>query len=112
MKLSREKIMREAERFLKRTEQYQQRKRSGEDENFQIEFVLAKEGRTQPEDIIAYAAYEDNVICFYPFRKEKTAVDDWAFDFDNDLFGYLEKGYEIMGMTLNSHFTVSAAGSE
>lgn len=106
MKLSREKIMRESERFLKRTAQYQQKRYSGEDENFQVKIVLVKEGSVQPENIITYAACEDTIIYFYPFRKQEAAVDYWAFEFDKDLFGYLEKGYRIAEMTLDSHFAV------
>ena len=108
MKLSKEKIMREAERFLKRTEQYQDNRYLADEDNFQIAYVLAKDGRTQPENIIAYAMHDDTMICFYPFRKNEPAFDDWSFNFDTHLFEDLENGYEIVGMSLDCHFGVWA----
>lgn len=108
MKLSKAKLMREAERFLKRTKAYQENRELGCDGNYEIAYVIAKAGRTQPESVLAYAIYEDSMLSFYPFRGETSLCEDWAFNFDDDLFEPLENGYEIVGMTLDSHFGVWA----
>ena len=55
MKLSKEKILRQTERFLKRTEEYQDGREIDKSLNYQIQYILSKEGNMQPEMIIAHA---------------------------------------------------------
>lgn len=108
MKLSKAKLMREAERFLKRTKAYQENREFGCDGNYELAYVITKAGRTQPESVLAYAMYEDSMLSFFPLREEPNLCEDWAFNFDDNLFEPLEDGYEIVGMTLDSHFGVWA----
>ena len=108
MKLSKEKIMREAGRFLKRTAEYQEDREIGKAENYRIQYILSKEGKTQPETVIAYAysEYREQEIFFYPFRREETVSYNWSSDFNSDLLEPLGNGYEIVGMTLECHSAV------
>ena len=108
MKLSKEKIMREAARFLKRTAEYQNDRDVDKAENYQIQYILLKEGRTQPETVIAYAYsnYREQEIFFYPVRKEETVSYNWPSNFESDLLEPLGNGYEIVGMTLECHSAV------
>lgn len=105
MKLSEEKIMRTAERTLKRTKEYQQNREFGLEENYQIIYVLAKGNKSVPDKVTAFAGYEDEVISF-PLFKEDAAIWHWGFNFERDLFGYLESGYELVGMTAECHYDV------
>lgn len=111
MKLSKAKMMREAERFLKRTADYQEDRDVDKAENYKIQYVLSEDGRMQPETVIAcaYSEYREQEISFYPFRKEETVSYNWAVDFDYDLFETLEHGGEIIGMTLNCHYCIWTA---
>jgi len=58
-----------------------------------------------PDAVIAYAHFEDIVISFHPLKQgdQETAYADCAFSFDDALFSFLEKGYELAGMSLISH---------
>lgn len=108
MKLSKEKIMREAGRFLKRTKEYQEDREVDKAENYQIQYILSKEGGTQPETVIvyAYSEYREQEIFFYPFRKEETVSHNWSSDLNSDLLEPLGNGYGIVGMTLECHSAV------
>ena len=110
------KIMRMAERALKRTEAYRENRSDSSDpeDNFQLGYVLAKSGKSSPDTVIAYAHYEDIVISFNPLAggDETKSIFDWAFSFDGDLFSYLEQGYEIVGMSLETHGVVWAEIAE
>lgn len=68
-------------------------------------YVLVKEGKAAPDDAFAYAHYEDRVISFYPFDFNACQPRFWdmAFSFDTDLFFFLERGYELAGMSLLAH---------
>lgn len=108
MKLSKAKIIREAERFLKRTAEYQKDRDVDKSENYKIQYILSEDGRMQPETIIvsAYSEYQEQEISFYPFRKEKTVGYNWSVDFEYDLLKTLEHGGKIVGMTLNCHYCI------
>jgi len=103
--MSTEKIMRAAERFLKRTKEYMENRDA--DDNYTIDFVLFKGNAFAPEDVIASASCVDFSISLKPLHSEDTSVThDWTFNFDDDLFGMLESGYKIAGMTMDCHFCV------
>lgn len=67
--------------------------------------MLAKGRNPCAEDIIAVAMYEDDAIQFFPCA-DREEIDLWGFNFDRDLFEYLETGYEIAGMSMDSHLNV------
>lgn len=106
------KIMRQAERVLKRTAAYRENCSDGTtpEDNFQLDYVLVKGGKSVPDTAIAYAHYEDEIISFNPFENggDTKAILDWAFSFDGDLFNYLEQGYELVGMAPETHTWVWA----
>ncbi len=105
MKLSKEKMWRSSERAMKRTKGYQEYREFGQDENYELAYVLAKGRNPCAEDIIAVAMYEDDAIQFFPFS-DREEFDLWGFNFDRDLFECLETGYEIVGMSMDSHLNV------
>lgn len=104
------RIMRQAEHTLKRTEAYRENRSGSNDreDNFHLEYVLVKGGKPTPDTAIAYAHYEDQLISFNPLENDGDTkiVWDWAFSFDGDLFLYLERGYELAGMTVETHCLV------
>ncbi len=100
MKLSKEKMWRSSERAMKRTKGYQEYREFGQDENYELAYVLAKGRNPCAEDIIAVAMYEDDAILVLSVFGQK--FDLWGFNFDRDLFECLETGYEIVGMSMDS----------
>jgi len=105
---SKAKIMRLAERTLKRTEAYRENHSysSNPEANFHLDCVLVKGGKFRPDTAIAYAHYQDEMIMFDPF-KDSAGIKylwDWSFSFDGDLFMYLEQSYELAGMSLSAHY--------
>ncbi len=105
--MNKAKIMRSAERALKRTGEYLENRTGSSDpeDNYQLDYVLIGEGKPVPDNAFAYAHYEDCIISFYPLegRDELTGHWDQAFSFDLDLFSFLEQGYELAGMSLAAH---------
>lgn len=108
--MSKEKLMRLAERALKRTEYYQNVRELDvpDSENYKIDYLLIKGGKSAPEDVIAYASYEDEMLRFRPLEeKDKPFWDSSAqFDTEIDLFQYLEEGYSLAGMSPDCHYCV------
>ena len=108
--MNKEKIIRAAERCLKRSEPYQEQRDLTPDENYQIDFILVKRTASLPENVIAYASFEDSMISFHPL--ESTGKDnilylyDWSFSFDEDVFGSLEQNYELITMSPDCHWCV------
>ncbi len=92
MNLSDDKIIRAAERMLKRTEVYRERVELGENDNFEVVLIVRKANSVNPADIIAFAADSWAYISFYPFRTDPYQ-DRWDFSFDGILFDYLQTGY-------------------
>lgn len=108
---SKAKIMRLAERTLKRTEAYRENKIYNSDpgslsECYQLLYVLVKNRKSIPDTGIVYAHWMDEMIMFDPFKGAADAKDvwDWEFRFDSDLFSYLEEGYELVGMSPRAHY--------
>ena len=101
-----QKIMRDSERFLKRTEDYKDYQ--NQDDNFAIEYVIAKEKDGKIADVLAFARRHDEVLSFHPYRDNEVMYLDtsWSFDIDNDLFEHLENGYEIVCMPFDGHHGV------
>lgn len=109
MNLNREKLMRIAERFLHRTEEYRENKAEGKtgEDNFQLHHVLVKGPLSDPENIHACAIQDDCCLFFHPFKPEYTACySDDMIDLEDEVFGDLEKGYEIVGMSEAAHYNV------
>lgn len=104
------KIMRQAERALKRTVVYRENCSDSHapEDNFQLDYVLVKGSKSMPDTAIAYAHYEDEIISFNPFESggDTKFILDWAFSFDGDLFMHLEHGYELAGVSLEAHSVI------
>lgn len=106
MKLSRKKIMREAERKLKRTNEYQRnRKLFGDEDNYQVLYVLAKGNPSTADKYLVFAGSEDKIIRFPLFGKDDP-IWLWGYNFERDLFDYLGHGYEIVGMAMDCHSSI------
>ena len=94
--MSKEKLMRLAERALKRTKSYQDNRKMGisDEENYNIEYFLMKGNKVTPEDMIVYASYEDSIIFLHPLEEnmKERYLWDRNFSFKNDLFDFLENG--------------------
>lgn len=107
MNWNKEKIMRVAERTLKRTEPYLENRSDSNnpENNYQLDYVLAKGSSPTPDTAIAYAHCLDEIISFNPLDSDAHAqnVWEWAFSFDSELFEYLEQGYDLAGMSLEAH---------
>ena len=101
------RIMRMAERALKRTEAYLEKRSfsSAPEENFRVDYVLVKGSKSTPDAAIAYAHYEDVVISFNPLESGGAVRSswEWAFSFDSELFSHLEQGYKLIGMLPEAH---------
>lgn len=105
MTMSKEKMWRSAERALKRTDEYQEHRELGMEDNYELLYILTKGRKQTPDDVIAYAGYEDTAISLHPLKDDEV-THNWDFNFDGDLFEYLESGYELAGMTLDCHYNV------
>ena len=70
--MSKEKLLRLAERALKRTEYYQNVRELDvpDSENYKIDYLLIKGGKSASEDVIAYASYEDEMLRFRPLEEK------------------------------------------
>ena len=101
------KIMRLAERALKRTQPYLENRSDSDDpqENFQLMYVLFISNKSQLETAIAFAHRYDEFISFDPLDSSGKVKEvwNWAYNFENDLFRYLDHGYELAGMSLETH---------
>ena len=101
------KIMRLAERALKRTEPYLENRTDSNnpEDNYQLDYVLVKGNSPVPDTAIAYAHCLDEIISFDPLDSNVNTQNiwEWAFNFDSDLFAYLEQGYSLIGMSLEAH---------
>jgi len=107
MKQSKDKIMRMAERYLKRTAIYQEQKDLPADEQYNLQYVLKGHSKDSSEQMIAYAGNMEIMISFNPYnqKKEISYHADWSYDIDA-IFDYLEDGYELVGMSLECHYGV------
>lgn len=107
MNMSNEKLMRLAERAMKRAESYQWNRESDvpDEENYKIQYLLVKGRKNSPENAVAYATYESEMMILYPLQENRQPLElsDDFFGFDSDLFEYLEQGYSVAFMSLESH---------
>ncbi len=101
-KLNKQNIIRQAETFLKCTEDYQHRKSCGYDENFKIDLVLAKENTSDKDEVIAFAQCEDMLMDLELHRNEAIVLDMAWMSFDV-ICEYLSSGYKIVDMSLDFH---------
>ena len=108
--MSKEKLLRLAERALKRTKYYQNVRELDvpDSENYKIDYLLTKGGKSAPEDVIAYASHEDEMLRFRLLEEKDEPFWDCGVRFDTeiDLFQYLEEGYSLAGMLPDSHYCV------
>jgi len=105
MKRSKESIIRAAERYLKRTKAYQEH-RDWDHEYYQLEYIISKGNITR-----AYAGFETTMISFNPLDSKSgyNYIDVLIYSFDDDLFNDLEKGYSLVGMTIECHYNIWAS---
>lgn len=105
--MSNEKLMRLAERALKRTEAYQWKRELDvpDEENYKIDYLLVKGSKAAPEDVAAYASVEDEMILFHPLRENDQPFANYGdfFNGDSDLFEPLEQGFSLACMSLEAH---------
>lgn len=105
--MSNEKLMRLAERALKRTEAYQWKRELDvpDEENHKIDYLLVKGSKAAPEDVAAYASVEDEMILFHPLRENDQPFANYGdfFNGDSDLFEPLEQGFSLACMSLEAH---------
>jgi len=113
MNINNAKIMRDAERFLKRTQEYQEVREMGDDENYDIHYILKKDSKGVLTDVFALAAYDDMGITFHPYAKPPIVRDSsLGFNYEDGLFKLLEEGYEIVSMSMDSHYCIWTALEE
>lgn len=107
MNMSKEKLLRLAERVLKRTETYQKNREMEipDEENYKMSYLLVKGSEKTPEKVLAYAVNDEGVLLFHPMENPvyEVTLNDWQFYFDYDLFQYLEGGYDLTAMTPDAH---------
>lgn len=107
MNMNKEKLLRQAERVLKRTNAYQSNREmeTPDEENYKMAYLLAEGSIKAPERVLAYASNDDYMLLFHPMEEPvyEILLDDWQFCFDGDLFQYLEGGCDLVAMTLEAH---------
>lgn len=100
MRINKEKTMRAAERALKRLACYQENRIHANGENYEIMYVLAK--GTMPNEMLVFAGWETNVISF-TLDATQPPMERWAFNYERDLFEYLDAGYTLVAMAPELH---------
>lgn len=107
MNMSKEKLMRLAERALKRTESYQWNRGLDvpDEENYKIDYLLVKGSKASPGDVVAYASFEDDMVRFHPLLENDQPFAHYGecFTYDSDLFEPLEQGYSLARMSPEAH---------
>ena len=105
--MSIEKLLRAAERYLKRTEAYQDNRELDmpPEENYQVDYLCIKGSRDAPEDVLAYASCIDEMLCFHPMQEDSRPIHmtDWQYGLDDDLFAHLENSYTLAYMSWETH---------
>lgn len=103
MSTSKEQLMRFAESALKQTAIYQRNCEMGmpDEENYKMSYLLVEGSINKPERVLAYAVNDQAVLLFHPMEKPmyESLLNDWDFNFDYDLFQYLEGGFDLIAMT-------------
>lgn len=90
-----EQIKEEISKFLKSNEEY---------ENYSVEYILID--KENPEKSFAFASNYDEMIEVNITSHEITSVADWAYNFDEDIFGELENNKIIGYMSMETHFNI------
>ena len=103
MNISKEKIWRSAQRALKRTKCYQNYREM--EENYELVYVLTEGKYPHGDNVVVVAVYENVAIQFYPFGNREE-LELWGFNLERDLFECLQEGYELAGMSMESHAVV------
>jgi hypothetical protein len=102
--MNRKQIIRQARRALRKTGDYSGRYGAVEpDEFYQLAYILGC--IDEPQSIFAYGLWDDQMRRVHLFRGNpyQTYIDDWAYTLDDDLFGWLEDGMDILYMTPECH---------
>lgn len=103
MNFNNAKMMRYAERVLKRLTVYQENREFNH--NYEFYYLLVKDGNEK--DAIAFALNEDEAITFNPFVENPDQsvkqYDSTLLFNDNSLFNHLEDGYRLVGMLPDAH---------
>lgn len=106
MNFNNAKMMRYAERVLKRLKVYQEIRELGE--SFELYYLLVKNGNEK--DALAYALNADEAIAFNPFSENPNQsvkqYDSTLLFNDNSLLNHLEDGYRLVGMLPDAHYCV------
>ena len=88
--MSKEKLLRFAERAMKRTKIYQYNRELNvpDEENYKMSYLLVKGNGKDPERILAYAVNDESVLLFHPMENPvyEVVLNDWQFYFDYDCF--------------------------
>ncbi|MCB6572218.1 hypothetical protein LI142_22240 [Eubacterium limosum] len=102
------KMMREAERALKRKATYQKERGYGNDENYALEMVLYKGDLNDPEDVLVYGMSDQESFWFHLTGddQKEVAIPPMEIGYDDNLFKDLEDGYAIAGMSMEGHYGV------
>lgn len=108
-KFNRQAIMQQAEKELKRIKPYRNKIKKGLD-TYKLQFVMISDKYPKPYDITAYAKVGERILAYSPYGnlENKLVKYDWvwSYDVDYDFFGFLEKGYDIAGVTLDGHLNI------
>lgn len=80
-------------------------------DTYKFNYVLKKLVNGQLDDVMAIAHNENCSIMFNPFHTETENggiffYSDWAYNYEDDFFKFLEEGYEIDSMTMEGHYNV------
>lgn len=89
------KVKEEILQFLKCNDEY---------EDYSVEYILID--KENPENSIAFATDNDEMIEINITSHEISSVADWAYNFDEDIFGKLENNNEIGYMSMDTHFNI------
>lgn len=88
-------IIKEISQLLKNSEDYG---------DYSLEYILIDKEET--ENSIAVAMYGEDIIQINITSHEISSIPDWAYNFDEDIFGMLEDNKEIGYMSMNTHFNI------
>ncbi len=102
--MNRKQIIRQARCALRKTGGYSGCYGAVEpDEFYRLAYILGR--IDEPQSIFAYGLWDDQMRRVHLFRANphKTYIDDWAYMVDDDLFGWLEDGMDILYMTPECH---------
>ena len=73
----------------------------GEYEHLEICYILVDKNET-----IVSAQNEDDIIEICPFKNELRKIADWTYSIDENIFGEIENGKDILYMSINTHYSI------